>query len=48
MKPPHIPIFDPRDPNAPDIDPEEIWDRYLEECDREREDRMVEEHETNH
>lgn len=42
MKEPYIHIYDPRDPECPeDYDPEEDWDRYLEECDREYEDRKT-------
>lgn len=44
MRPPHIPYYDTRDPECPEgYDPEADWDRYLEECDREYEDRKCNE-----
>lgn len=46
MRTPHIPHYDPRDPNCPwddDYNPDTIWDEYEEECDRRYEERKMEE-----
>lgn len=46
MKPPHIPHYDPQDPDNPyndNYNPETIWDDYLEACNREYEDRKCNE-----
>ena len=41
MKDPYIPYYDPLDPDNPydeNYNPDTIWDQYLEECDRRRDD----------